>query len=199
MVNMNQNQFDVVRLEREAVLLGIKIVQKKYYNFTNIYPLLKFFDRHTLDEEEKIECREILHLLDKYLQKYKYSFSSDLNEVPTDINTKDFICLYNKFVISTLFNRRLLNISIPVNHHLLKEKVSLYSLIDVLIYFLQQRTFIFYKNIYKDNHKIFSSLDAYVCLQDACYYGLSYPNSTAILNDFSTIEKLNIFFKPYFE
>lgn len=107
--------------------------------------------------------------------------------------------MYNKFVISTLFNRHLLNISIPVRHHLLKEKVSLYSLINVLIYFLQQRTFIFYKNIYKDNYKIFSSLDAYVCLQDACYYGLSYPNSTAILNDFSTIEKLNIFFKSYFE
>lgn len=26
-----------------------------------------------------------------------------------------------------------------------------------------------------------------------------YPNSMAIFNDFPTIEKLNIFFKPYFE
>lgn len=199
MVNMNQNQLDVVRLEREAVLLGIKIVQKKYYNFINIHSLLKFFDRHTLDKEEKIECREILRLLDKYLQKYKDSYSSDLNEVPTDINTKDFICLYNKFVINTLFNRRLLNISIPTNYHLLEKKVNLYSLVNILIYLLQQRTFVTSKRIHKDNRKMSLSYDAYVHLQNACYYGLSYPNSTAILNDFSTIEKLNIFFKPYFE
>lgn len=199
MVNMNQNQLDVVQLEREVVLLGIKIVQKKYYNFINIYPLLKFFNGHTLDKEEKIKCREILRLLDKHLQKYKDSYSSDLNEVPTDINTKDFICLYNKFVIRTLFNRRLLNISIPVNHRLLENKISLYSLINILIYLLQQRTFVTSKRIHKDNRKMSLSYDAYVHLQDACYYGLSYPNSTAILNDFSTIEKLNIFFKPYFE
>ena len=57
MVNMNQNQLDVVCLEKEAVLLVINIVQKKYYNFINIYPLLKFFDGHTLDKEEKTECR----------------------------------------------------------------------------------------------------------------------------------------------
>lgn len=199
MVNMNQNQLDVVCLEKEAILLGINIVQKKYYNFINIYPLLKFFNGHTLDTEEKIKCREILRLLDEYLQKYKDSYSSDLNEVPTDINTKDFICLYNKFVISTLFNRRLLNISIPVNHRLLEKKINLYSLVNILIYLLQQRTFIISKRIHKDNHKTSLSFDAYVCLQDACYYGFPYPNSTAILNDFFTIEKLNIFFKPYFE
>ena len=103
MVNMNQNQLDVVCLEKEAVLLGIKIVQKKYHNFISIQPLLKFFDERTLDTDEKIECREILHLLDKYLQKYKDSYSTDLNKVPTDINTKDFIHLYNKFVVNTLF------------------------------------------------------------------------------------------------
>ena len=199
MVNMNQNQLDVVRLEREAVLLGIKIVQKKYYNFINIHSLLKFFDRHTLDKEEKIECREILRLLNKYLQKYKDSYSSDLNKVPTDISTKDFICSYNKFVISTLFNRHLLNISIPINYRLLEKKVNLYSLVNILIYLLQQRTFITSKRIHEDNRKMSLSYDAYVHLQNACYYGLSYPNSTAILNDFSTIEKLNIFFKPYFE
>ena len=199
MVNMNQNQLDVVCLEKEAVLLVINIVQKKYHNFISIQLLLKFFDGRTLDTDEKIECREILHLLDKYLQKYKDSYSSDLNKVPTDINTKDFICLYNKFVVSTLFNRRLLNISIPVNYHLLEKKVSLYSLINILIYLLQQRTFITSKRIHKDNCKTSLSFDAYVRLQDACYYGLPYPNSTTILNDFSTIEKLNIFFKPYFE
>ena len=199
MLHINQKQLEVVCLEKEAVLLGINIVQKKYYNFINIYPLLKFFDGHTLDIEEKIECREILHLLHKYLQKYADSYSSVLDEVPTDINTKDFIYLYNKFVISTLFNIHLLNISIPVNNRLLEKKVSLYSLINILIYFLQQRTFIFSKRIHKDNRKISLSFDTYECLQDVCYYGVHYPNSTAILNDFSTIEKLNIFFKPYFE
>lgn len=55
------------------------------------------------------------------------------------------------------------------------------------------------KRIHTDNRKTFLSFNMYVCLQDACYYGLTYPNNTAILNDFSAIEKLNIFFKPYFE
>ena len=200
MLHINQNQLDVIQLEKEAVLLGIKIVQKKYHKRFNAHSLLKFFNRYTLVKEEKTECRETLCLLYKYLQKYRDSRSSELNEVPTDTSTKDFICLYNKFVISTLFNRRLLNTNIPVNYYpLLKKQTSLYSLINILICFLHQRTFIPSKRLHEGNYKTSLSWDAYVSLQNACYYGFPYPNSIAILNDFSTIEKLNIFFKPYFE
>ena len=185
-------------VRKKAVLLGIKIVQKKYHKCFNVHSLLKFFNRCTLIKEEKIECRETLCLLYKYLQKYRDSCSSELNEVPTDTSTKDFICLYNKFAVSTLFNRCLLNINIPVNYPLLKKQTSLYSLINILIYFLHQRTFIPSKRLHEGNYKASLLWDAYVSLQNACYYGFPYPNSIAILNDFSTIEKLNIFFKTHF-
>ena len=197
MLDINQNQLDVIWLEKKAVLLGIKIVQKKYHKHFNAHSLLKFFNRYTLVKEEKTECRETLCLLYKYLQKYRDSCSSELNEVPTDTSTKDFICLYNKFAVSTLFNRYLLNINIPVNYYyqLLRKQTSLYSLINILICFLHQRTFIPSKRLHEGNYK--TSL-SWVSLQNACYYGFPYPNSTAILNDFSTIEKLNIFFKTHF-
>ena len=200
MLDINQNQLDVIWLEKKAILLGIKIVQKKYHKCFNVHSLLKFFNRYTLVKEEKTECRETLCLLYKYLQKYRDSCSSELNEVPTDTSTKDFICLYNKFAVSTLFNRYLLNINIPVNYYyqLLRKQTSLYSLINILICFLHQRTFIPSKRLHEGNYKTSLSWDAYVSLQNACYYGFPYPNSTAILNDFSTIEKLNIFFKTHF-
>lgn len=198
MLDINQNQLDVIWLEKKAVLLGIKIVQKKYHKRFNVHSVLKFFNRCTLVKEEKIECRETLCLLYEYLQKYRDSYSSELNEVPTDTSTKDFICLYNKFAVSTLFNRCLLDINIPVNYPLLKKQTSLYSLINILICFLHQRTFIPSKRLHEDNYKASLLWDAYVSLQNACYYGFPYPNSMAILNDFSTIEKLNIFFKRRF-
>ena len=200
MLDINQNQLDVIWLEKKAILLGIKIVQKKYHKCFNVHSLLKFFNRYTLVKEEKTECRETLCLLYKYLQKYRDSCSSELNEVPTDTSTKDFICLYNKFAVSTLFNRYLLNINIPVNYHyqLLRKQTSLYSLINILICFLHQRTFIPSKRLHEGNYKTSLSWDACVSLQNACYYGFPHPNSTAILNDFSTIEKLNIFFKTHF-
>ena len=70
MTNINQNQLEAVQLEKEAVLLGIEIIQKNYKTYFDIAPSLKFFDGLTLSNQEKSECKEVLISLSECIQEY---------------------------------------------------------------------------------------------------------------------------------
>ena len=198
MLHINQNQLDVIQFEKETIMLSVKLLQKNYKIYVDTAPLLKFFDGLTLSSQEKSECKGILISLSKCIQEcMQHCLHS--NDTPTYSYPEDYIHLCTKVGIDNLFNKYLLDVSIYTEIYLLKKEVSLYTFLKRVLHLLHQRTFISTDELHRHNRKTFLSLDAYVSLSDACYYGLSYPNSTTILNDFSTIEKLNIFFKPYFE
>ena len=199
MLHINQNQLDVIQFEKETIMLSVELLQKNYKVYLDTAPLLKFFDGLTLTSQEKSECKGILISLSKCIQKCMQHCPTYSNDTPTYSYSEDYIHLCTKIGIGSIFNRYLLNVSIYTEIYLLKKRVSLYTFLKRVLYLLHQRTFISSKRLHEDNRKTSLSFDAYVNLSAACYYDFSYPNSMAILNDFPTIEKLNIFFKPYFE
>lgn len=161
-------------------------------------PLLKFFDGLTLTSQEKSECKGILISLSKCIQKCMQHCPTYSNDTPTYSYSEDYIHLCTKIGIGSIFSRYLLNVSIYTEIYPLKKRVSLYTFLKRVLYLLHQRTFISTNELHRHNHKTFLSLDAYVSLSDACYFGLSYPHKICVLNDFSTIEKLNAYFKSNF-
>ena len=89
--------------------------------------------------------------------------------------------------------------NIFVSTWFVKESMSLYALLDKISYILKRRVFLTVSEVNVFNKKHLLTIDEHLPIKSACIYGLTYPNKIGILNDFSTIEKLNIFFKSYFE
>ena len=198
MLDINQNQLDVQQLEKETVLLAVNILQGKYNKKFNLFSLLKFFNGFYLNNDDTHCCVDTLESIDEYINKYN-KFLTNQNYIYSYVLENKYVNLYNRIIVKSLFNKHLLNVSIFVSTRFVEKSISLYVLLDKISYILKRRTFFTISEVNVSNKKHLITIDEHLPIEAACTYGLSYPNKMGILNDFPTIEKLNIFFKPYFE
>ena len=198
MLDVNQNQLDVQQLEKETILLAVNVLQEAYNTQFNLFSLLKFFNGFYLNYTDNHHCVETLESIDEYINEYS-KFITNLNCTNSYILENKYVNLYNRVIIKSLFNKHLLNVDIFTSTQFVKESMSLYVLLDKISYILKRRTFLTVSKVNVSNKKHLLTIDEHLPIKAACTYGLYYPNKIGILNDFSTIEKLNIFFKPYFE
>ena len=195
MLDVNQNQLDVQQLEKETILLAVNILQGRYNKQFNLFSLLKFFNGFYLNNDDIHHCVETLESIDEYIDKYN-KYLTNQNCINSYILENKYVNLYNRIIVKSLFNKYLLNANIFVTTQFIKESMSLYVLLDKISYILKRRTFITVSEVNVFNKKHLLTIDEHLPIEAACTYGLSYPNKIGILNNFSTIEKLNIFFKP---
>ena len=194
---MNQNQFDIQQLEKETIILAANILQEKYNIHFNLFSLLKFFNGFYLNSIDIQNCVDTLELINDYIAKYK-KYLVNQNYIQMCVLEDKYVNLFNKITVKSLFNAGLLNINTFINPSLITESISLYTLLDKISYVLQRRTFITINEVNILNKKYLTSIGEHLPVISAFTHGLSYPNKIGILNDFSTIEKLNIFFKTHF-
>ena len=198
MFDINQNQLDVQQLEKETILLAVNVLQEAYNKQFNLFSLLKFFNGFYLNSTDIENCVDTLELINSYITKYK-RYLEYQNDVQIYALEDKYVNLFNKITVKSLFNKHLLNVSIFVSPRFIKKSMNLYDLLDQISYILKRRTFLTISEVNTSNNKHLNTIDEHLPIEAAYTYGLSYPNKIGILNDFSTIEKLNIFFKPYFE
>ena len=194
---MNQNQFDIQQLEKETIILAANILKEKYNIDFNLFSLLKFFYGFYLNSTDIENCVDTLELINSYITKYK-RYLAYQNDVQIYALEDKYVNLFNKITVKSLFNVGLLNINTFISPSLITESISLDTLLEKISYVLRRRTFITINEVNILNKKYLISIEEHLPAISAFTHGLSYPNSIAILNDFSTIEKLNIFFKTHF-
>ena len=198
MLDINQDQLDVQQLEKETILLAVNILQEVYSKQFNVFSLLKSFNGFYLNNDDIHACVETLKSIDEYINKYN-KFLTNQNCVYTYILDNKYVNLYNRVIVKSLFNKHLLDVHIFISTLFVGKSINIYVLLDKISYILKRRTFLIVSEVNTSNNKHLITIDEHLPIEAACTYGLSYPNKIGILNDFSTIEKLNIFFKPYFE
>lgn len=194
MLDINQNQLDVQQLEKETVMLAVKILQEKYNRQFNLFSLLKFFIGFYLDKIDIQNCVDTLELIDEFITKYEKYLVNQKEVYTYDLENK-YVNLYNKIIVKSIFNTHLLNVNIYVSTLFVEESMSLYVLLDKISYILKRRTFLTVSEVNISNKKHLLTIDEHLPIEAACTYGLSYPNKIGILNDFSVIEKLNAHFR----
>lgn len=195
MLDINQNQLDVQQLEKETILLVVNILQEKYNKQFNLFSLLKFFNGFYLNNEDVQNCVDTLKSIDDYIFKYRKHLA---NHTYFYTLKNNYVNLYNKIIIKSIFNKYILNVDIFTSIQFIEMSMSLYVLLEKISYILQRRTFIAINEVNILNKKYLTSIGEHLPVISAFTHGLSYPNKIGILNDFSTIEKLNIFFKTHF-
>ena len=193
MQEINQDQIDVRILEKETVMLAIKILEKDCGRFFNVIPLLKFFSVLYLTMENIESCKETLYSIDDAISNYKNYLLSQDNTIMYCLEN-DYVKLFNKVTVKSIFNKNLLNINIFVSDYLIYRHVVLSRLLDKINYIIQRRTFITVDSISTTNNKYFVSSDDHFPLKSACVFNLTYPNKIGILNSFPTMEKLSVHF-----
>lgn len=193
MQELNQNQLDVQQLEKETVVLAIKVLQEKYNRQFNLFSLLKFFYGFYLNSTDIQNCVDTLELINDCIAKYK-KYLVNQNYVQIYTLEDKYVNLFNKITVKSLFNAGLLNINTFISPSLITESISLYTLLDKISYVLQRRTFITINEVNILNKKYLISIGEHLPVISAFTHGLSYPNKIGILNDFSTIEKLGAYF-----
>ena len=194
MQKVNQNQYEVIQLEKETVMLAVKVLQEKYNRQFDLFSLLKFFIGFYLNNDDIHHCVETLESIDEYINKYN-KFLTNQNYIYSYTLDKKYVNLYTKVIVKSLFNKYLLNLSIFVSTKFVEESMSLYVLLDKISYILKRRTFLTINEVNVSNKKHLVVIDEHLPIEAACTYGLSYPNKIGILNDFSVIEKLNAHFR----
>lgn len=193
MQEINQDQIDVRILEKETVMLAIRILEKDCGRFFNMIPLLKFFSGLYLTMENIQSCKETLDSIDEAISNYKNYLLSQDNTIMYCLEN-DYVKLFNKVTVKSIFNKNLLNINIFVSDYLIYRHVVLSRLLDKINYIIQRRTFITVDSISTTNNKYFVSSDDHFPLKSACVFNLTYPNKIGILNSFPTMEKLSVHF-----
>lgn len=191
MLDINQNQLDVQQLEKETILLAVTILQGKYNKKFNLFSLLKFFNGFYLNNEDVQNCVDTLKSIDDYIIKYKKHLA---NHTYSYTLKNNYVNLYNKIIIKSIFNKYILNVDIFISTQFIEMSMSLYVLLEKISYILKRRTFLTINEVNVLNRKYFT-IDEQLPIKSACIYGLSYPNKIGILNDFPIIEKLNAYFK----
>lgn len=194
MLDINQNQLDVQQLEKETVMLAVKILQEKYNRQFNLFSLLKFFIGFYLDKIDIQNCVDTLELIDEFITKYEKYLVNQKEVYTYDLENK-YVNLYNKIIVKSIFNTHLLNVNIYVSTLFVEESMSLYVLLDKISYILKRRTFLTVSEVNISNKKHLLTIDEHLPIEAACTNGLFYPNKIGILNDFSVIEKLNAHFR----
>ena len=194
MQKVNQNQYEVIQLEKETVMLAVKVLQEKYNRQFDLFSLLKFFIGFYLNNDDIHHCVETLESIDEYINKYN-KFLTNQNYIYSYTLDKKYVNLYTKVIVKSLFNKYLLNLSIFVSTKFVEESMSLYVLLDKISYILKRRTFLTINEVNVSNKKHLVVIDEHLPIEAACTYGLSYPNKIGILNDFPIIERLNAYFR----
>ena len=103
MQKVNQNQYEVIQLEKETVMLAVKVLQEKYNRQFDLFSLLKFFIGFYLNNDDIHHCVETLESIDEYINKYNkfltnqnyiYSYTLDICDYTISIITcsKDEKC-----------------------------------------------------------------------------------------------------------
>lgn len=193
MQEINQDQIDVRILEKETVMLAIKILEKDCGRFFNVIPLLEFFSGLYLTTENIESYKETLDSIDEAISNYKNYLLSQDNTIMYCLEN-DYVKLFNKVTVKSIFNKNLLNINIFVSDYLIYRHVVLSRLLDKINYIIRRRTFITVDSISTTNNKYFVSSDDHFPLKSACVFNLTYPNKIGILNSFPTMEKLSVHF-----
>ena len=193
MQEIKQDQIDVRILEKETVMLAIRILEKDCGRFFNVIPLLKFFGGLYLTMENIQSCKETLESIDEAISNYKNYLLSQDNTIMYCLEN-DYVKLFNKVTVKSIFNKNLLNINIFASDYLIYRHVVLSRLLDKINYIIQRRTFITVDSISTTNNKYFVSSDDHFPLKSACVFNLTYPNKIGILNSFPTMEKLSVHF-----
>lgn len=194
MQKVNQNQYEVIQLEKETVMLAVKVLQEKYNRQFDLFSLLKFFIGFYLNNDDIHHCVDTLESIDEYINKYNKFLANQNCIYSYDLENK-YVNLYNKITVKSIFNTHLLNVNIYVSTWFVEESMSLYVLLDKISYILKRRTFLTINEVNVSNKKHLVAIDEHLPIEAACTYGLSYPNKIGILNDFSVIEKLNAHFR----
>ena len=194
MQKVNQNQYEVIQLEKETVMLAVKVLQEKYNRQFDLFSLLKFFIGFYLDKIDIQNCVDTLELINEFITKYEKCLVN-LKEVYTyDLENK-YVNLYNKITVKSIFNTHLLNVNIYVSTLFVEESMSLYVLLDKISYILKRRTFLTVSEVNISNKKHLLTIGEHLPIEAACTKGLFYPNKIGILNDFPVIERLNAYFR----
>ena len=193
MQEINQDQIDVRILEKETVMLAIRILEKDCGRFFNVIPLLKFFSGLYLTMENIESCKETLDSIDEAISNYKKYLLSQDNTIMYCLEN-DYVKLFNKVTVKSIFNKNLLNINIFVSDYLIYRHVVLSRLLDKINYIIQRKTFFVVDSISTTNNKYFVSSDYHFPLKSICVFDLTYPNKIGILNSFPTMEKLSVHF-----
>ena len=193
MQEISQDQIDVRILEKETVMLTIRILEKDCGRFFNVISLLKFFSGLYLTREDIQNCEETLDSISEAISNYKKYLLSRDNTIMYCLEN-DYVKLFNKVTVKSIFNKNLLNINIFVSDYLIYRHVVLSGLLDKINYIIRRRTFITVDSISTTNKKYFVSSDAHFPLKSACVFNLTYPNKIGILNSFPTMEKLSVHF-----
>lgn len=197
MQEINQDQIDVRMLEKETVMLAVRILEKDCSIFFNIIPVLKFFSGLYLTRENIKSCEETLDSISKAIRNYKKYLLDQENTLMYYLED-DYVKLFNKVTIKSIFNKNLLHLNISTSNYAIYTHVDKYTalrrLLDIINFILHRRTFITIDKVTTDSKDYFFSLDAHVSLKLACVFGLAYPNKIGILNSFPIMEKLNAHF-----
>ena len=197
MQEINQDQIDVRMLEKETIMLAVRILEKDCGRFFNVIPLLNFFSGLYLTRENIRSCEETLDSISESISNYK-RYLLNQSETLMYYLEDDYVELFNKVTIKSIFNKNLLNLDILISdysiYNHINRYISLPKLLDRINSILCQKTFIIVDKMTTDNKAHFVPLDAHIPLKLACILGLTYPNKIGILNSFPTIEKLNAHF-----
>lgn len=193
MQEINQDQIDVRMLEKETVMLAVRILEKDCGRFFNIIPVLKFFSGLYLTREGIKSCEETLDSISKAISNYEKYLLNQENTLMYYLED-NYVKLFNKVVIKSIFNKYLLKVDIFINDFLIHRHINLPRLLDKINYVLHRRTFIIVDRVTTTNKEYFIPLDTHVSLKLACVFSLTYPNKIGILNSFPTMEKLNTHF-----
>ena len=193
MQEINQNQYEVMQFEKETVMLAIRILEKDCGRFFNVIPLLKFFSGLYLTRENIQNCEETLDSISEAISNYKKYLLNQDNVLMYCLED-DYVKLFNKVAVKSIFNRSLLNVNIFIDDEFIYRHTILHRLLDKINYVLHRKTFIIINKVTTYNKVYFSITDTCVSLKLACTRYLTYPNKIGILNDFSTTEKLKAHF-----
>ena len=193
MQEINQNQYEVMQFEKETVMLAIRILEKDCGRFFNVIPLLKFFSGLYLTRENIQNCEETLDSISEAISNYKKYLLNQDNVLMYCLED-DYVKLFNKVAVKSIFNRSLLNVNIFIDDEFIYRHTILHRLLDKINYVLHRKTFIIINKVTTTNKKYFVSSDAHLPLKSACVFNLTYPNKIGILNSFPTMEKLSVHF-----
>ncbi len=192
MQEVNQDQYEVMQFEKETVMLAVRILEKDCGRFFNVVPLLKFFSGLYLTREDIKSCEETLDSISKAISNYKI-YLLNQGTTLTYCLEDDYVKLFNKITVQSIFNRSLLDVNIFIENWFIYRCTVLHRLLDKINYVLHRSTFITMDKVTTTSKEHFP-LATHISLRLACVHHLTYPNKIGILNSFPTMEKLNAHF-----
>ena len=187
---MERDQLDVKKLEKETIIIYAELLNIISNKNFNLYPILKFFTGFDLNHQDLENIESFFEELKEIEETYKINLPIE----SVENLYKDYVYLYNKVIVKSIFNKSLFKSGVYVKTKFITKDTTLNDFLEILKYIIYRRTFITV-TVANENTKKDLVVLAQIPINRAAQFGLTYPNRIAILNDITIFEKVNKFFK----